>query len=162
MRSSIWGQSLPSGSCDSRERGGPPLHAPIPILHRAGFTARLRRRDAGELLPRLSILTRKRGRFLSVALSLKSPSPGVIRRSALWCSDFPHPHFCGRDRLPYSNRIQFSRICAARYLSMYRILPQFSHSMMPSVEARRLSMTIGRDILQPPHLALTTLAIGTA
>ena len=28
-------------------------------------------------------------RFISVALSLKSPSPGFLRRSALWCSDFP-------------------------------------------------------------------------
>ena len=29
-------------------------------------------------------------RSVSVALSLKSPSPDVIRRSALWCSDFTH------------------------------------------------------------------------
>ena len=53
----------PVGSCDSRERSGPLLNAPIPILHRVGFTARLRRRDAGELLPRLSILTRRTGGF---------------------------------------------------------------------------------------------------
>ena len=58
----------------------------------------------GELLPRLSILT-ARGklvakpfktevkplrRFISVALSLKSPSPDVIRHPVLCCSDFPH------------------------------------------------------------------------
>ena len=54
------GQSLPRGSCDSRERSGPLLNAPIPILHRVGFAARFRRRSAGELLPRLSILTRFR------------------------------------------------------------------------------------------------------
>jgi len=30
------------------------------------------------------------GRFLSVALSLKSPSPAVNRHPALRCSDFPH------------------------------------------------------------------------
>ena len=49
----------------------------------------------GELLPRLSILAIIRlaadiGRSISVALSLKSPSPDVIRRPALRCPDFPH------------------------------------------------------------------------
>jgi len=61
----------PVGSCDSRERSEPLLNAPIPILHRVGFTARLRRRDAGELLPRLSILTRCR------AVSFCCTFPGV-------------------------------------------------------------------------------------
>ena len=44
-----------------------------------------RYRPVGELLPRLSILTapRKALRSISVALSLKSPSPDVIRRPAL-------------------------------------------------------------------------------
>jgi len=42
------------------------------------------------------------GRFISVALSLESPPPGVTRHSALWCSDFPHPLFGGRGRLSYS------------------------------------------------------------
>ena len=46
--------------------------------------------DIGELLPRLSILTVKIRRFISVALSLKSPSPDVIRHPVLCCSDFPH------------------------------------------------------------------------
>ena len=44
----------------------------------------------GELLPRLSILTILLWRFISVALSLKSPSPDVIRHPVLCCSDFPH------------------------------------------------------------------------
>ncbi len=34
-----------------------------------------------------------RGRSISVALSLKSPSPDVIRRPALRCPDFPHRAF---------------------------------------------------------------------
>lgn len=56
------GLSLPAGSCDYQERDGPPLNAPIPILHRVGFTWRTSRQAAGELLPRLSILTAsKRG-----------------------------------------------------------------------------------------------------
>ena len=60
--------------------------------------------NIGELLPRLSILTANRQptnehssqkasnlrRFISVALSLKSPSPDVIRHPVLCCSDFPH------------------------------------------------------------------------
>ncbi len=47
---------------------------------------------AGELLPRLSILTfpKTGGRFISVALSLRSPSADVIRYPALRCPDFPH------------------------------------------------------------------------
>ena len=49
-----------------------------------------RYRDIGELLPRLSILTGNLLRFISVALSLKSPSPDVIRHPVLRCSDFPH------------------------------------------------------------------------
>ena len=47
-------------------------------------------RGVGELLPPLSILTGKILRSVSVALSLKSPPPDVIRRSALRCPDFPH------------------------------------------------------------------------
>ena len=87
------GLQLPVSSSDYGERGGQPLYAPIPILHRVGFTERTSRHAAGELLPRLSILTRvKRGRFLSVALSLESPPPGITRHLALRCSDFPHPH----------------------------------------------------------------------
>ena len=31
-------------------------------------------------------------RFISVALSLESPPPGVTRRSALWSPDFPHTY----------------------------------------------------------------------
>ena len=60
--------------------------------------------DIGELLPRLSILTatgksirtiqnpkvKPLRRFISVALSLKSPSPDVIRHPVLCSSDFPH------------------------------------------------------------------------
>ena len=89
------GLSLPAGSCDYQERDGPPLNAPIPILHRVGFTWRTSRQAAGELLPRLSILTAQVRRYISVALSLESPPPDVIRHPALWSSDFPHtvgPH----------------------------------------------------------------------
>ena len=32
-------------------------------------------------------------RSVSVALSLESPPPDVIRRPALWCPDFPHGKF---------------------------------------------------------------------
>ena len=60
--------------------------------------------NIGELLPRLSILTASgrhpkvysrpkpshKRRFISVALSRRSPSPDVIRHPVLCCSDFPH------------------------------------------------------------------------
>lgn len=32
----------------------------------------------------------KKRRYISVALSLKSPLPVISRHSVLWCSDFPH------------------------------------------------------------------------
>ena len=51
---------------------------PLAVLLRIGFTWPWRLRHAGELLPRLSILTDKGRRFISVALSLKSPSADVI------------------------------------------------------------------------------------
>ena len=63
--------------------------------------------NIGELLPRLSILTASRRypkvysrpkpshkrRFISVALSRRSPSPDVIRHPVLCSSDFPHNHY---------------------------------------------------------------------
>ena len=63
--------------------------------------------NIGELLPRLSILTVSRRypkiysslktsymrRFISVALSRRSPLPDVIRHPVLCCSDFPHNHY---------------------------------------------------------------------
>ena len=50
------GRALPHGSSDRGGRGGPPscLHC---ILHRVGFTSPACYQAAGELLPRLSILT---------------------------------------------------------------------------------------------------------
>ena len=57
---------------------GPRL--PSTTLLRVGFTRPSCLHSAGELLPRLFILTPpKRAVFFSVALSLKSPSPGVTR-----------------------------------------------------------------------------------
>ena len=48
------------------------------------------------------------GRSISVALSLKSPSPDVIRRPALRCPDFPHRNFLRRDRVVRSYRKYYS------------------------------------------------------
>ena len=86
------GLQLPAGSSDYRKRDGPPFTASLSILHLVGFTERTSRQAAGELLPHLSTLAllRRGTRFISVALSLESPPPGVIRHSALWCPDFPH------------------------------------------------------------------------
>ena len=65
-------------------------YAPATVLLRIGFTWLCRLRHTGELLPRLSILTKLSWRFISVALALKSPSADVICYPALWSSDFPH------------------------------------------------------------------------
>ncbi len=65
-----------------------------------------RYRPVGELLPRLSSFAIIRlatdiGRSISVALSLGSPPPDVIRRPALRCPDFPHrAHGTPRPRSP--------------------------------------------------------------
>ena len=59
------------------------------VLLRIGFTFARCYHSAGELLPRLSILTPK-GRFISVALSRESPPADVIRYPALRSPDFPH------------------------------------------------------------------------
>ena len=60
----------------SKYRPSKPL---LSVLLRIGFTGHKRLRCAGELLPRLSTLTRMFGRFISVALSLRSPSAVVNR-----------------------------------------------------------------------------------
>ena len=66
------------------------------FLHRAGFTGTSSRQDVCELLPHISTLARKNVRYISVALSLKSPSPDVIRHPVLCCSDFPHAVTCAQ------------------------------------------------------------------
>ena len=62
------------------------------VLLRIGFAGQRGSPRAGELLPRLSTLTRflRIWRYISVALSLRSPSAAVSRYPALWGSDFPH------------------------------------------------------------------------
>ena len=52
---------------------------PSAVLLRIGFTGPRSLLRAGELLPRLSILTAKARRFISVALSLGSPPAAVSR-----------------------------------------------------------------------------------
>ena len=53
-------------------------------------------------------LQRKSLRFISVALSLRSPSPDVIRHPVLCSSDFPHDAFAPRDRITNSNRLYYT------------------------------------------------------
>ena len=84
------GRTLPHGSSDRGGRGGPPtcLHC---ILHRVGFTSPACYQAAGELLPRLSILTvPKGGGFFLLHFPwsrLRRPLTGTL---ALRCPDFPH------------------------------------------------------------------------
>lgn len=62
------------------------------VLLRMGFTKPSNCLLAGALLPHRSTLTGSEDPAVhfSVALSLRFPSPDVIRHSALWSSDFPH------------------------------------------------------------------------
>ena len=84
------GRASPRGSSDRGGRGGPPscLHC---ILHRVGFTSPACYQAAGELLPRLSILTVPEGGgffLLHFPWSrLRRPLTGTL---ALRCPDFPH------------------------------------------------------------------------
>ena len=63
---------------------------PLSMLLRIGFTGPHGLPCAGELLPRLSTLTCRSRRYISVALSLRSPSAAVSRYPALRSPDFPH------------------------------------------------------------------------
>ena len=69
----------------------------------------------GSLLHCPSTLTRfwssQNRRYISVALSLESPPPDVIRHSALWSPDFPHLRPFGNsscDHLLYSQLIKIA------------------------------------------------------
>ena len=54
-----------------------------------GFSRRWCLHAAGALLPHHFALTRRSGRYVSVALSVASQRPAVSRHPALWSSDFP-------------------------------------------------------------------------
>ena len=81
---------LPPRSSRPLNATGPVYCVPTALL-RIEFTATDCSQPSGELLPRLSTLTYTwYRRYISVALSLRSPSAAVSRYSALRCSDFPH------------------------------------------------------------------------
>jgi len=76
------GRPSPDASRDlpGRLRGNAPCAVPIWSCSRWGLPCRLRCRSRGALLPHRFTLTRpKTGRLFSVALSLESPPPDVIR-----------------------------------------------------------------------------------
>ena len=70
--------SLPAGSSHLPGTAGPAI-CPSTVLLRIEFTGPSSSQSAGELLPRLFALTPQAGRYISVALVLKSPSAGVTR-----------------------------------------------------------------------------------
>ena len=80
----------------------------LSVLLRIGFTGHSRLRYAGELLPRLSTLTCKSRRYISVALSLESPpqavslhpcpmEPGLSSHTGLLHCMRDHLIYCKRD-----------------------------------------------------------------
>ena len=88
-----------------RRKHAGPAYRFLSMLLRIGFTGPCGLPHAGELLPRLSTLTARwrsvcaqtLRRYLSVALSLRSPSAAVSRYPALWSSDFPQTVCPARD-----------------------------------------------------------------
>ena len=100
-QSSILASGCPDALAIRQKHAGPASRF-LSMLLRIGFTGPRGLPRAGELLPRLSTLTIKAARcralqgrpqalwrYLSVALSLRSPSAAVSRYPALWSSDFP-------------------------------------------------------------------------
>ena len=104
------GRPSPGASSNQPERQGrrtgpaapeAPRIAPIRSCSRRGLPCRRRCRRRGALLPHPFTLTgsgfrRATGGLLSVALSLGSPPPDVIRRRVRWSPDFPPPEGGGR------------------------------------------------------------------
>ncbi len=90
------------------------FRCPLTVLLQIGFTWPPSRQGAGGLLPRLSTLTENKSRrYLSVALSLKSPSVGVTHNPALRSPDFPHARpfgTCARNCLTYSIGILYKKV----------------------------------------------------
>ncbi len=83
------------------------------VLLRIGFTWQCGRPHPGGLLPRLSTLTIRGWRYLSVALSLESPRPAVSRYPALWSPDFPHDAVSGIP--PLSNSLSYKFYCIGKW-----------------------------------------------
>ena len=158
------GTASPPRSRDYQEPNGQPFLrksacAPIPILHRVGFTWRTSRQAAGELLPRLSILTAsKRG-----GISLLHYPWGRPRRTlsgTLPCGARTFLMRMTENSVPHATAWLTHKLYKLFYA--YSILPQFSHSTIPSPVATRLTVLVGRDMLQPEHWLFSTFAIGTA
>ena len=65
-------------------------------------------------------------RYISVALSLESPPPDVIRHPALWSPDFPHLPDGSRDHLSYFYiQLLYIKTASAHKFSTNRIIWQF-------------------------------------
>jgi hypothetical protein len=95
------------------------------------------------------------GRYLSVALSLESPPPGVTRRPALRSSDFPLPHwnwhfFCGSyDFYQCQFQCGSNRSACSKYHCRNNMRPQFSHSTILSAFFKFAKSLDGNSMLQP-------------
>ena len=128
------------------------------FLLRAGFTSRTSRQAAGELLPHLSTLTRQ-----ACGISLLHFPWGRPRRTlsgTLPCGARTFLMRMTENSVPHATAWLTHKLYKLFYA--YSILPQFSHSTMPSPVATRLTVLVGSDMLQPEHWLFSTFAIGTA
>jgi len=89
----------PSSAPSSPEGGGRSGVSPYSVLLRVGFARPAGLPAAGELLPHHFTLTRRSGRYVSVALSVGFPLLGVTQHPARWSPDFP-PRAPGTERPP--------------------------------------------------------------
>lgn len=115
--------------------------------------------------PAFPSLPRQARRSISVALSLKSPSPGVTRHPVLRSSDFPRGQMPARSLVLLNNSIIMQTQCCVKNkmsfilrkhscgISIYntkaymvRIRPQFSHSTMLVFPATLLTTADGSII----------------
>ena len=121
------GRMLPYGSSDYEGRDGQPLNAPISILLRVGFTGtrHVTMPPVGSY-PTFPSLPKLIRRFISVALSLKSPSPDVIRH--------PCPVELGlssRSKTPSRSHLAYS-IIKHNYLLIFISIPQYPDAVRNS------------------------------
>ena len=141
---------LPHCSSDYEGRDGQPLNAPISILLRVGFTGtrHVTTPPVGSY-PTFPSLPNTIRRFISVALSLKSPSPDVIR----------HP-------CPVELGLSSPQMLAAQSLGLLKyhcqqiILPQFSHSIIVLPAENFLTTLIETLMPQPEHRLSVIVATG--
>ena len=142
------GRLLPDASSDLPKAGGP-RQSFVSVLLRMGFTCALPvTSEAVVSYTAFPPLPGKTWRYLSVALSLESPPPDVIRHPALRSPDFPHLLPFGICSCDYLSYLHFSKafIIIALFIQNNKPFFRFHNQTIPF----RL-MAIRIPVLVPLH-----------